>query len=91
MAGGLVGALRDHGTDGVATKPGPNPIETVSFVARNAPGSRARTPLGLGNPHRIHQRFELGRFVGLAGRRFDGKGQASAVSNQVHFRAEPAS
>jgi len=91
VAGDLVGALRDHGADDAATKPGPNPIETVSLVARNALGSRARTPLGLGNPHRLHQHLELGRFVPLARRRFDGKGQAWAVSNQVQFRAESAS
>ncbi len=91
MARGLVGALGDHCADRVPTKPRANPWVTVAFVSGEAPGTAAGAAPGLGNPHRVHQRFELRRFVSLARRCFDGERQASAVSNQVQFRAESAS
>ena len=91
MAGRLVGALRYDCADRMAAKPAANPLHTVCFVTGKAPGTAARAAHWLGNPYRVHQHRELGGFVPLGRRRFDGKGQASAVSNQVELCAESAS
>ena len=82
----LVGALRNHRTDGVPTQPSTDAGEAIPLVTGNAARTGAPT-----NPHRIYQSFELRRLVSLSGGDFRGKRQASAVSNQVQFAAESAS
>ena len=86
----LVAALGDDGVDGVVAQPRPDALEAVSLVAGHTAGATARSAHGLWNPHRVHQELELRRFVGLPRRDFDGKRQASAVSNQVEFAPESA-
>ena len=82
----LVTALGDHRLDSVSPQPATDARIAVSLVASNA--SRTRAPT---DPHRIHQSFELRRLVSLSGGDFRGKGQTSAVSNQVQLAAESAS
>jgi len=82
----LVRTLWDHGPNSVLPQPATDPGIAVSFV----PGNAIRTSASP-NTHRVHQSFELRRLVSLSAGDFGGKGQASAVSNQVQLAAESAS
>ncbi len=86
MVSFLVRALRDHRLDSVLPEPVTDAGIAVSLVTGKATRTGAPT-----NPHRIHQPFELRRLVSLSGGDFRGKGQTSAVSNQVQLAAESAS
>jgi hypothetical protein len=86
----LVAALGDDRADGVAAQPVADAVKAVSLVCGHTAGATAGSAQGPWNAHRVHQEFELGRFVRLPRRDFDGKRQASAVSNQVQLGAESA-
>ena len=86
MLSELIRALRDDGVNAMASQPATNPGIAVSLVTGQPMGTTA-TP----DAHGVHQVFELGTLVALSGGDFGGQGQASAVSNQVHFAAESAS
>jgi len=86
----LVASLGNDRFDGVATQPLPDAVETVCFVPGDTFGATAGSTHRLRDAHRVHQRLEPRRFVRLPRRDFDGKRQASAVSNQVELAPESA-
>ena len=86
MLNELIGTLRDDGCNTMASQPATNLGIAVSLVTSQPMGTTA-TPYA----YSVYQVFELGALVALSGGDFGGQGQASAVSNQVHFAAESAS
>ena len=62
----------------------------VAFIPRQASGTLTGPTDRPGDRDALHHRFDLRRFVPLAGRNFDRQGQASAVSNQVELAAPSA-
>jgi hypothetical protein len=86
MLSPLVIALRNDGSDAVPPQPVTNTGITVPLVAGHVAGTASPS-----DSHRRHQPFEPRRLVPLSGGDFGGKGQASAVSNQVDLAPEPAS
>ncbi len=61
------------------------------FVASQPLWAFTWSPSRLRDANAIENCFNLGRFMLLSGRYFDGKGHSRAVSNQVEFAAESAS